>query len=173
MLLSLLSAQRSQTLHLLDVKFMDLTFSKVTFKIMDMVKQTRPGYHLKDIVLTGYAPDRRLCIITVLKEYLSRTLDIRGRETKLLLCTVAPHKQASRQTISKWVRQVLKDAGIDTSKFAPHSTRAAATSAAARAHVPIDTILKTAGWSKDSMFRKYYEKPVNVDTGFTQALLCK
>lgn len=76
MSLSLLSAQRGQTLHLLDVIFMDLTFSKVTFKIMDLVKQIRPGYHLKDIVLTGYAPDRRLCIVTILKEYLSHTLDI-------------------------------------------------------------------------------------------------
>ena len=41
----------------------------------------------------------------------------------------------------------LKLAGIDLSLFTPHSTRSASTSAVV-SKVPIDTIIKTAGWSK-------------------------
>ena len=47
------------------------------------------------------------------------------------------------------------------SVFTPYSTRAAATSTAARASVPIQTILKTAGWSRESTFAKYYKKPLS------------
>ena len=171
MLIGLLSAQRGQTLHLLDVKDMDLTFSRVKFTIRDVVKQTKPGRHLTDIVLTGYAPDRRLCVITVLKEYLKRTLYIRAAETKLFISTIEPHKRVSKQTVSRWIRSTLQGAGIDTAQFRAHSTRAAAVSAAMQSHVPVDVILKTAGWTNESTFAKYYNKPVDKGHVFSQALL--
>ena len=171
MLLSVLSAQRGQTLHLLDVRNMELTFSRVKFSIHDVVKQTRPGKHLTELAFTGYAPDRRLCVVTVLKEYLKRTLYTRGAETKLLISTVKPFKRVSKQTISHWVRGTLRAAGIDTSQFRAHSTRAAAVSAAAHRHVPLNVILQTAGWSRESTFAKYYNKPVDTKISFSKALL--
>ena len=60
------------------------------------------------------------------------------------------------------------DAGIDMSLFSPHSTRAAATSAAARMNVSIST---TAGWTGDSTFKKFYHKPVRMNCDFGSALL--
>ena len=53
----------------------------------------------------------------------------------------------------------MRKSGLDTSIFIPHSVRAASTSAAFRAKVPLDTILNTAGWSKESTFGRYYNKP--------------
>ena len=64
------------------------------------------------------------------------------------------------------VTQVLMDVGVDMLIYTPHST-----SAAAQDHVPLDTILKTAGWSRDLTFRKYYKKPVAEEGQFGQALL--
>ena len=65
------------------------------------------------------------------------------------------------------------DAGIDMSLFSPHSTRAAATSAGARMNVSIARIVRTAGWTGDSTFRKIYvyHKPVRMNCDFGSALL--
>ena len=46
----------------------------------------------------------------------------------------------------------MEDAGLDTKAFKPHSTRAAATSNAKAACVPIHDILRHAGWSSSRYF---------------------
>lgn len=51
-------------------------------------------------------------------------------------------------------------AGIDISQFKAHSTRAASTSASG---VPMKDILKTANWSRESTFQKFYLKPQEKD----------
>ena len=160
MLLLLLSGQRGQTIRLLNVQNMTLTYSRVSFRIGEPIKQTRPGRHIDELSFKAYAPDRRLCVITVLKHYLERTLDIRGVNKQLLLTTHKPIHGASRDSIRRWTREVLSDTGIDMSIFNPHSTRAASTSKAAASNLPIQTILDTAGWTRESTFRKYYKKPV-------------
>ena len=171
MLLLLLSGQRGQVLPLLDIRNMDLNDSRVKFSVGDLVKQSKPGHHMGQIVIMAFAPDRRLCIVTVLKAYLAKTADIRGDETRLLLTTIKPYKAAARDTISRWIKQVMSDAGIDVGQFAPHSTRSAATSCAKRVQVPLDSILRTAGWKKQCVFRKYYDKPVSDESKFSTAIL--
>ena len=41
---------------------------------------------------------KKLCLVSVLKEYLRRTEEIRGEENKLLLSYQAPHKPVSKNT---------------------------------------------------------------------------
>ena len=45
--------------------------------------------------------------------------------------------------------------GIDC-HFTGHSTRSASTSAAARAGVPLDSILVAADWSSSETFKRFY-----------------
>ena len=52
-----------------------------------------------------------------------------------------------KATISRWIRTVMKAAGINTDIFKPHSTRAASTSKAQSCDVPINSILKAASWN--------------------------
>lgn len=170
-LLAILSGQRKQSLHFLDVRNMQLSYSKVVFNIGDLVKQSKPGKHVQSLSLSAYAPDRRLCVVTTLKEYLQRTLDIRGKENRLLLAIVAPHAAVSKDTIGRWIKNTLRLAGIDIKIFTPHSTRSASMTCALGKHVPLASILKTAGWSKGSTFRKYYLKPVVDQTVVSKALL--
>ena len=59
----ILSGQRAQTIHLFDVRNMLLSYSRVTFTIGDV---TGPGKHTQDVTFLAYAPDRRLCLLTVL-----------------------------------------------------------------------------------------------------------
>ena len=74
-------------------------------------------------------------------------------------------------TIGRWIKTVLIYSGIDTRLFTPHSTRGASSSKASLANVPLDTILKTAGWSRSDTFTKYYKKPVTSQGTFSDAIL--
>ena len=56
------------------------------------------------------------------------------------------------------------------SVYSAHSTRGASTSAAA-SKVPVDTILRTAGWKKECTFWKFYKKPITNDSSFSKAIL--
>ena len=89
------------------------------------------------------------------------------------LCHVKPNGPASKDTISRWLKQVMTAAGIDTSIFKPHSTRSAATSAAKVADVPLDEIMATAGWRSSSVFAVFYNKPLSTNKSFVNGVLGK
>jgi hypothetical protein len=66
----------------------------------------------------------------------------------------------SKDTIARWILTVMLDSGRDVGIFKPHSTRSAATSIVKQACVPIQDILKHAGWSNERTFDQFYNKPV-------------
>lgn len=170
MLIALTTASRSQSLHLLDIANMEKGFSSYILYYSGLLKQTRPGSSNPVAELKSYPPDRRLCVVFVLKEYLKRTKDFRNAETCLFLSYIRPYKPVSKDTISRWLRTVMHKAGIDVNKFKCHSIRSASTSKAMSSFVPIDQILKVAGWSNVNTFRKFYNKPV-ADNQFAAAVL--
>ena len=147
MLIALVSAQRGQSLHILDTAYMKEAPDVFEFSLSEHIKQSRPGYKTPSVILKAYPADSSLCVVTCLKEYLKRTKPLRGSETKLFISFVKPYKHISRETISTWIRSVMETAGVDTHVFKPHSTRAAATSKAKAACVSVHDILQTAGWS--------------------------
>ena len=55
----------------------------------------------------------------------------------------------------------MKDAGVDTSVYQAHSCRHAATTAANIQGVSLDTIIKSASWSNDSTFFRFYKKDIS------------
>lgn len=130
MLVSLVSGERGQSVQLLDINCMSQTETSCTFVITQNVKQSRPGIKQHVIKLEVYSIDDRLCVVTLLKEYLSRTASLRGKHSQLFISYVKPFSPVSCDTISRWVKTVIQRAGIDTTKNKPHSTRAASTSAA-------------------------------------------
>lgn len=108
-----------------------------------------------------------------MKAYVDKTNVHRGdtNRNQLLLSFQKPFKPVSKDTISRWIKNVLKAAGIDTTKFGAHSTRAASTSAAARAGTPLEVILESAGWSNCGTFATFYQKPINAPCNFGSVLL--
>ena len=79
-----------------------------------------------------------------------------------------------RDTVSRWIKNVLEKAGVNTKVFSAHSTRAAAAASAARSNnVPINTIMEAAGWSRESTFKKFYDKPVKDVVNFGDQLVSK
>ena len=128
MLILLVSGQRLQTVFFMSLDNMRSTSSSFTFVIADLLKQSRPGYKNPSIILQSYPKDERLCIFTLLKAYIQRTAPLRKDVRALFICVNKPHGPASKDTLSRWVKLVLETAGIDTDRFAPHSTRSASSS---------------------------------------------
>ena len=123
------------------------------------------------LTLPAYKVDRRLCPVVYVKHYIERTKPLRGEEKKLFVSFKRPHNKVTVQTISRWIKCTLQDAGIDTNRFKAHSTRAAATSAAQSMNVPIGHILSVAGWANERTFRDFYNKPIQEPMKFAEAVL--
>ena len=134
------------------------------FNLPCLTKSVQTGKNLKQSFHASFPEDKNLCIVECLKEYESRTTEMRsvlsGQENRLFLSVVQPHKPVSASTVAMWVRSLLHAAGIHTSQFKPHSIRGASASAAARGGVALSDILAMAHWSSDSTFRRLYYKPV-------------
>jgi hypothetical protein len=62
MLIALVSAQRGQSLHMLDISFMKVAETSYEFALPDHVKQSRPGYNTPSVVLKAYPHDMALCV---------------------------------------------------------------------------------------------------------------
>ena len=160
MLLLLQSGARMQTIEAFNVMEMDLTSTEATFKCNKLLKTSKPGNHLTHITFKSFPHNRNLCVHKTLTHYLKRTLDIRGRNHQLLLTTTLPTKPATRDTLRRWTKSIMTEAGIDTNKYLPHSTRSAATSKAKK-FMSIDRIIKHVGWRTESTFSKYYDKEIS------------
>ena len=89
-----------------------------------ILKTTKPGNHVDDIALPVYKNDNCLCIINTFSEYVNRTKELRQRGCKrLLISTIKPYWPVTINTISRWIKSVLKQSGVDTDKFKAHSVR--------------------------------------------------
>ena len=170
MLLLLLSGQRGQAIHSIDMRNVRVEPDKVLIRFGGLQKQSRPGYQVPELNLPAYPQTRALCIREVYLAYIIRTKPLR-RSSALFLTTQKPHGPASRDTLSRWVKQTLSLSGVDMAIFSSHSTRGASTSAAAASKVPLATIIKTAGWSQENTFRQFYHRPVTRDQDFAMGVL--
>lgn len=160
-LVLLVTGQRIQTLSLLslDAMSIDSNTETITFRILDLIKQSRPGFKNPLVVLRRFPLDVDLCIVTYLLAYVQRTSSVRTSQT-LFLSFQKPHQPVTKSTLARWVKHVMKLAKIDVQVFKPHSIRSASTSAALRGGAQMEDILASAGWSNDSVFGKYYNRPL-------------
>ena len=164
--MSLVSAQRGQTIDILNIKDMINTESQITFV------KTKAGVKSVHIQFTSYPADSTLCVVTTLKEFdLAHTEDLKGHCKQLIISYLKPFHAVSRSTISRWIKEVMKAAGINLAKFNPHSTRPASTSKASLSSVTLDQIISAAGWISATTFARFYNKPIDVNNGFADNIL--
>ena len=60
-ILALLMSQRAQTIHSLNTEYMKKESDKITFLFPTLLKNSRPGHHLKPIPIKSYQLDKKLC----------------------------------------------------------------------------------------------------------------
>ena len=64
----------------------------------------------------------------------------------------------------------MQNCGIDVTRYAAGSARAASTTKAALAGAPIGAIMASAGWSKETTFTKFYKKMIQRVSGLMDYL---
>lgn len=157
-LLALSTAHRVQTLSKIKMNNIHNLPQRITIKVPDIIKTTRPGFQQPIIHLPFFTEKTAICPATTLLCYIERTSLLRTSDD-LFVGIRKPHKPVGTQTLSRWIKQTLSECGVDTSVFSAHSTRHAASSRAHSLGVSLDTIRKTAGWSRNSTtFAKFYQR---------------
>ena len=160
MLIALTNATRAQTLQLMTLKDLKKGSDYFVVQLSGCLKQCRPGRPVPFIFLKSYTPDRRLCVVDTLREYINRTKKLRKNEGSLFISYLKPHAAVTSSTISRWLKTIMSSSGIDVSVFKPHSVRAASTSKAKATSIPIQDIMKIAGWKNAQTFAQYYHKDI-------------
>ena len=155
------------------IKLTDIKSTKtgVEIRIRDLIKTSRPGADQPYAFFPFFNDRINLCIARTISFYVNRTKDFRGNTEQLLISFKPPHKQVGAQTVSRWIRTVMHEAGI-SEEFTAHSTRHASTSKALIKGVDLNTIKRAAGWSKQSrIFANFYNRPVEPQKGsFAEAV---
>lgn len=161
MLMALILASRCHSLHLLSIENMRKESSKYILRYSGPLKQSRPGLSIPCVELKDFLPDRRISVYHVLNMYLQKTSVIRGDVNNLFISYVKPYKPVTSSTIGRWIRSVMKSSGIDCEKYKAHSVRSASVSRAKNCQIPIQDIMKTAGWSSARTFSQFYDKKID------------
>lgn len=173
-LLALCTAHRVQTFSLIKLCNIHIIPSGVKIYIKDIIKTSAPGREQPVLYLPSFTDNLSICPVKVIQDYLSLTRELRPQSVEHLLITFKrPHRPATAQTVSRWIKQVLAESGVDVATFSAHSTRHAATSAASVAGVSVDVIRKTAGWTSGSQtFARFYHREVLPDEGTFAKSVC-
>ena len=164
-LLAMTSLERVSEVVAHDLRFRRFLPEGVVFELPELVKKSRFQQGFKRSFHARFPENPNLCVVQCLQEYEKRTKEFRpqidnSKANRLLLSYIRPHKPITSDTLSRWVVEFLKDAGVDTSVFKAHSTRSATSSAAVRNNCSLKDILALADWTTDSTFKKFYYRPV-------------
>lgn len=141
-----------------------LEFSSSGAKIaLSKPRKAQTSGPLRWVSIAKYA-NNLICPVDCLRAYVYFT-DINRTEANqqhLLISLIQPFGSVSGNTVARWKKEYLSDAGIDTSIFSAHSTRGAAASEAARSGISIDAILRAGDWSNETTFAKYYNREITL-----------
>ena len=113
---------------------------------------TLPTWHESDPLKTS----------KLLHIYLDRTAAFRrsnaqdGFPDRLFLSYVTQYRPVATDTLARWIRGVVQNAGIDTFVFGVHGTRGASASAARNSNATLDAVLSAGDWSSGRTFNRHY-----------------
>lgn len=159
----LAGGQRMQTIHKIDLRDITVEPNKIIIPIMDKIKQTKPGKHLKPLEFLQYPNEPKLCVPSNLKAYLSKTINNRT-SYPLFISYIKPFKPVSKDTVARWCKDFLQLSGVDIKRYTSHSCRSAASSNL-KTKIDVKKILDSAGWSCESTFARFYDKQIETSIG--------
>ena len=146
------------------------TNGQIRFDISTLLKTSKPGKHQEPLKFKPYTYDSQLCVVKCLQEYIKQISEVRKGADQLWL---SYHNPASKDTVKRWIKEFLKQSGIDMSSYGAHSARAAFSSAARSSpNIPLQTVMNAAGWARESTPRKFYDTPADSESqNFGEQLL--
>lgn len=174
MLMALSCPERISSLSKLDLRYVNFRPEGATFTLATP-RKTGSYDKTATALFATFQEDKKLCPVKCLKQYLKLTSDFRPASSPtlpnlLFLSFIRPHNPVTSASIGRWLRTIMKLAGIDTQIFKAHSVRSASTTAASNAFVPLSTIMSMADWSSPSTFKTFYYKPT-LNTEYARGVL--
>jgi len=161
-LLALTSLFRVSELAAIDHASVVFTEQGVSFSLSKPRKsQRRSPLHVHS--LKRISPPSIICPVACLETYdgISKSLRNPTVSYSCFLSLKPPHCPVGASTLARWIKEILREAGIDTSIYSAHSTRGASASKAASAGIPVESILKSGSWSSESVFARHYRRPID------------
>ena len=150
--------QTSLALDIDNVKIYEVKFIILPNSSIKHTKQSRP---LQAIVYHKFNGNPKLCVIECAKLHIEIRKKLVPPEIKQFLVTYGkPHKAASDDTISRWIKNTISSAGIDIDAFKAHPTRSVSSSQAKQVGIPYTEILKRGSWKGANTFTKHYDKHI-------------
>ena len=164
-LLTILSGQRVSTLHKFRLSQLQLTTDMAVFNLgTSLLKHSKPGRATAPIVFHRYPHGRRLCPLEAVQDYVQQRNLLAPQVDEFFITRRKPYHPAYKDTLARWVKEVLTSSGIDTSQYAAHSCRSASSSKAKVSGVPMEQILKCGQWKTSHTFVKFYNKNIVRDS---------
>lgn len=168
-LLLLLSGRRGNSIVKIGIKDIIFEDDSVKIKISELTKTSSTNFHVRDLLFLKFS-DSSLCLVTYLRALIDRTKIFRSSD-QLLISFKKPYKPISRDTLSRWLKGIMALSGVDLDLFKAHSARSASASKAINNQVSLSTIMKAVGWRKAETIAKFYQKPIEEQHRFAEALL--
>ena len=172
MMLALTATSRCSETSYLNINFMAKTEGKYIFSFNKLTKVCRRSKSQSTLSFHEFEQDKSLCGVSLLDTYTERSKPWRQDQQKgqLLLSFVKPHNEVVKSTISEWIKEVIKQSGINVEHFKAHSTKSASSYKVQISGLPVEQILKRGNWLSKSTWQKYYNKNIEEDETFEQAV---
>ena len=158
-LLALTTILRCSELTSIQKQSVIISETEASFILGNPRKAQKSGA-LHKISVRSWLDNRTICPVKCLEQYLEATRPHRNKDndSQLFIGANKPHRSVSSSTVGRWIKDQLKETGINTAIFSAHSVRGAASSKAAAAGVPIQSILNQGHWASESTFAKFYRR---------------
>ncbi|XP_031337110.1 uncharacterized protein LOC116181252 [Photinus pyralis] len=145
-LLALATGHRLQTIQLIKLSNIHTSAQGIQIPITGPVKTSGSNRSQPCLQIPRFAENPLLCVATTLIDYIEATKPLQTPNQDYLFITFKePYKTATKQSISRWIKNTLLTAGLDTNGFKPHSFRHASTSAAYRHGLSLSNTLSSPG----------------------------
>jgi hypothetical protein len=136
------------------VKLKDI---KITEDSLTMISTAPKEGEYKITTIDRFKENPSICPVTAVEDYINATKNLRHRESEALFVFLRkPYKDCSEDTLGRWTKEILQEAGI---KITPHKIRSAATTQALQGGMPLEQIIEKANWTNCQTFKKHYWRP--------------
>ncbi|KAJ8917699.1 hypothetical protein NQ315_005148 [Exocentrus adspersus] len=116
-LMAITSASRTQTLSKIKITDIIKLERKIEIRVTERIKTSAPNKFQPLLIFPYFREAPELCVAHTIETYLERTAQYRKDHEYLILTHKKPIHPATSQTISRWLKRVLKLGGVDTTVF--------------------------------------------------------
>ena len=180
-LVAVASARRRGCLHALSVRPGFMRFEPAGVRLIPnpefLAKNQTESFTPEEIFLptidsvSTIREDKRWCPVRALKWYVDKTKHLRTSD-RLFILPGRPFTPAAKDTISRWIVDLIRPHSLPGESVRAHDVRSHATSRARFRGIPLGDIIRAAAWKTPSTFASVYlTDTLSAEGNFSRAAL--